>query len=299
VDFAIVDAPHRSILVGHRLTAAEHIHDREPAHPQAHRSLDPQPLAVGPAVAQHVPHPLETRLVHGVPLVQFDDPHDPAHALVLNLARQNSSGAISRRAPMAAGVLRRSSHRRSRQAHGARDVPLRGSLRDRDTRPPRARWPGLVVLSGLASLLLSCAVAIPLGQFFHAPQLPLVVAAMSTTFVITSFKTVPFALLQRDLRFKALAVIDLVQAVILAVCMVGFAVAGFRYWTLVCGAVLGALLSTGALLRLRHLPLAWPRPKSLKHAMTLSFDVLISRLCWYASANADFLVAGRVLGKAA
>ena len=146
VDFAIVDDPHRSILVGHRLTASEHIHNREPAHPQAHRSLDPQPLAVGPAVAQHVPHPLETRLVHGVPLVQFDDPHDPAHALVLNLARQNSSGAISRRAPMAAGVLRRSSHRRSRQAHGARDVPLRGSLRDRDTRPPRARWPGLVSL---------------------------------------------------------------------------------------------------------------------------------------------------------
>jgi len=158
---------------------------------------------------------------------------------------------------------------------------------------------GLAVLSGLASLLLSCAVAIPLGQFFHAPQLPLVVAAMSTTFVITSFKTVPFALLQRDLRFKALAVIDLGQAVILAVCMVGFAVAGFRYWTLVCGAVLGSLISTGALLRLRHLPLAWPQPKSLKHATTLSFDVLISRLCWYASANADFLVAGRVLGKAA
>src|SRR5438876_9535802 len=68
---------------------------------------------------------------------------------------------------------------------------------------------GLAVLLGLASLLASCIVAIPLGRFFHAPQLPLVVVAMSTTFVITSFKTVPLALLQRDLRFKALAFIDL------------------------------------------------------------------------------------------
>jgi len=158
---------------------------------------------------------------------------------------------------------------------------------------------GLAVLLGLASLLASCIVAIPLGRFFHAPQLPLVVVAMSTTFVITSFKTVPLALLQRDLRFKALAFIDLSQALVLAIGMVGFAVAGFRYWTLVCGGVLSALISTGAILRLRHAPFAWPRRKSLKPAITLSSNVLISRLCWYTSSNADFLVAGRILGKAA
>src|SRR2546430_11858526 len=81
---------------------------------------------------------------------------------------------------------------------------------------------GLAVLLGLASLLASCIVAIPLGRFFHAPQLPLVVVAMSTTFVITSFKTVPLALLQRDLRFKTLAFIDLSQALVLAITMVGF-----------------------------------------------------------------------------
>lgn len=157
----------------------------------------------------------------------------------------------------------------------------------------------LAVLLGLASLLASCATAIPLGRFFQAPQLPLVVVALSTTFVITSFKTVPLALLQRDLRFKALALIDLSQALVLAISMIGFAVAGFRYWTLVCGAVLGALMSTGAVLTLRHLLFAWPRPKSLKHAITLSSNVVIARLCWYASANADFLAAGRILGKAA
>ncbi|HVH66972.1 MAG TPA: lipopolysaccharide biosynthesis protein [Gemmatimonadales bacterium] len=158
---------------------------------------------------------------------------------------------------------------------------------------------GLSALLGLASLVTSCIVALPLGRFFHAPQLPLVVAAMSTTFVITSFKTVPLALLQRELRFKALALIDLCQALALAICMIGLAAAGFRYWTLVYGAVLGALISTAAVLRLRHVPLAWPRLKSLKVATAMSSNVLISRVCWYTSANADFLVAGRILGKAA
>lgn len=158
---------------------------------------------------------------------------------------------------------------------------------------------GLAVILGFSSLLASCSLAVPLGRFFHAPQLPLVIVAMSATFVITSVKTVPLALLLRDLRFKSLALVDLTQALLLAVGMIGFALVGFRYWTLVCGGVLGALISTGAVVRVRPVPFAWPRPESLTAAVTLGFDVLIARLCWYASANADFLVAGRVLGKAA
>ena len=111
---------------------------------------------------------------------------------------------------------------------------------------------GLAALLGVAGLLASCALAIPLGRFFRAPDLPLVVVMMSATFVIASLRTVPLALLQRELRFKALAWIDLGQTLVLTVSMVGFAAAGFRYWTLVCGAVLGALVSTGAVLRLRR-----------------------------------------------
>jgi PST family polysaccharide transporter len=158
---------------------------------------------------------------------------------------------------------------------------------------------GLAVLLGVGGLFASCVMAVPLGRFFRAPDLPLVTVAMSTTFLITSFKTVPFALLQRDLRFKTLALIDLSQALVLGISMIGFAVAGFRYWTLVCGAVLAALVSTAAVLRLRRIPFARPRPRSLKRAITLGSDVVIARLCWYISANADFLVAGRILGKAA
>jgi O-antigen/teichoic acid export membrane protein len=52
-------------------------------------------------------------------------------------------------------------------------------------------------------------------------------------------------------------------------------------------------------LRLRHLAFAWPRPQALRGAIALSTHVVISRVCWYISANADFLMAGRILGKAA
>jgi len=155
------------------------------------------------------------------------------------------------------------------------------------------------VLFGVASFALSCAAAVPLGRFFHAPQLPAVVVAMSTAFVITAFKTVPFSLLQRDLRFKVLAVVEAARALVLAVSMIVFALAGLRYWTLVIGGLLSSAISTGATLALRHHRFAWPRTNSLRHAMTFGGHLLVGRLSWYAYENADFLVAGRVLGRGA
>jgi O-antigen/teichoic acid export membrane protein len=63
----------------------------------------------------------------------------------------------------------------------------------------------------------------------------MVVIILSLTFVITGFKSVPTSMLQRDLRFKTLSVIDGVRALVLAVATVLFALAGLRYWTLVLG----------------------------------------------------------------
>jgi PST family polysaccharide transporter len=170
----------------------------------------------------------------------------------------------------------------------------------RDLNPEQvAQLNGLSVVFGLGSFAVSCAAAIPLGRFFHAPQLPAVVMAMSAAFVITAFKTVPFSLLQRDMRFRALALLDAGRAVLLAVSMIAFALLGLRYWTLVIGGLLSSVLSTGATLVLRPHRLAWPRWHSLRHAMTFSGHILVGRLSWYTYSNADFLVAGRVLGKAA
>lgn len=162
-----------------------------------------------------------------------------------------------------------------------------------------AQLNGLSVLVGVGSFALSGAAAIPLGRLFHAPELPAVVMAMSAAFVITSFKTVPFSLLQRDMRFRALALVETGRAVLLAVSMIAFALLGLRYWTLVIGGLLSSALSTGATLALRRHRFAWPRRRSLTHAMTFSGHILAARLCWYTYSNADFLVAGRILGKAA
>jgi PST family polysaccharide transporter len=170
------------------------------------------------------------------------------------------------------------------------------ALRDL-TDDEHAQINGLSMLFGLASFLVSCAVAPALAWFFEAPELTLVVIAMSTIFLITGARVVPQALLQRDMRFRDLALNDGLQAVSLAVGAVIFAFYGFRYWTLVLSAILGALLSTIGVLRLVRVPFRRPHWATLRPAVTFSRQTIFARLAWYVYQNADFFVAGKVFGK--
>ncbi len=157
----------------------------------------------------------------------------------------------------------------------------------------------LSVLFGVLAVALSFAVAFPLGHLFHAPQLPPVVMALSASFLLAAFQTVPSSLLQREMRFKKLAALEGTQAVVLALSMVGFALAGFGYWTLVIGQLLGAAVLSVLLLLARPYRFARPRLDSLREAMTFSWHVIAARISWYIYSDADFVVVGRVLGKAA
>jgi len=162
-----------------------------------------------------------------------------------------------------------------------------------------AQLNGFSVLLGLAGSAISCLAAVPLGIFFRSPRLPLVVIALSTTFVISSFQSVPFALLQRDLRFKLISLIDGCKTLVLALATVLFALGGLRYWTLVLGAILSALISASLTLGVRRHAFAVPQFSTLGRSLRFSWHVLISRLSWYAYSNSDFVVSGRVLGQLA
>jgi O-antigen/teichoic acid export membrane protein len=161
-----------------------------------------------------------------------------------------------------------------------------------------AQLNSLAVALGVAGFGLSVLLAVPLSRFFHSPQLPMVVVILSLTFVITGFKSVPTSMLQRDLRFKTLSVIDGVRALVLAVATVLFALAGLRYWTLVLGGLLSASVGTIFTLVVQRARFQRPHWQSLRKAMTMSWHLLVNRVSWYAYSNADFVVAGRVLGQA-
>jgi O-antigen/teichoic acid export membrane protein len=154
------------------------------------------------------------------------------------------------------------------------------------------------LLSGLAAFALSCALAVPLGMFFRSPQLPAVAVTMSVTFLISGFQTVPYALLQKELKFRLLSMIDAAKILAQALSVLVCALLGFRYWSLVIGNVVAA--ATGAILPLAFRPTGFVRPRfhSIKRAVTFSWHVLVSRMAWSLYSDADFIIAGRTLGAA-
>jgi PST family polysaccharide transporter len=157
----------------------------------------------------------------------------------------------------------------------------------------------VALMSGLVACLISCGLGIPLGHFFRSPHLPLVVAVMSMMFVASGLRTVPYSLLYKEMRFRLLSILEAVQTVAQALTMMAFAWLGFRYWALVLGSIAGA--ATIATLQTSCRPYRFGRPRfsSIKSALTFSRHIMVSNLSWYGYSNADFLIAGRVLGQAA
>lgn len=157
----------------------------------------------------------------------------------------------------------------------------------------------VAVITGILASLISCGVAIPLGHFFRSPRLPFVVVVMSSMFLASGLRTVPYGMLYRDMRFRLLSILDATQTIAQALTMLALAWLGFGYWTLVIGNIVGAATLAALQISWRPCRFAWPRYTALKDALNFSRHIVVSSLSWYGYSNADFLVAGRVLGQAA
>jgi PST family polysaccharide transporter len=160
-----------------------------------------------------------------------------------------------------------------------------------------AQLNAVAVLVGIAALLLTCAAARPLGHFFLAPELPPVVVATSAVFAITAFRTVPQALLQRELKFRYLAITESIQGVLVAGTTLLLAVLGFRYWALVVGTVFGSVIGTAVAVYGRPCPFARPHFRTLASILTVSGHLLVGRFSFWAQTNVDSVVIGRLLGR--
>ena len=162
-----------------------------------------------------------------------------------------------------------------------------------------AQFNAVALLFGLAGAVLTLLAAVPAGWFFRAPALPPVMALLSVTALISSIRLVPGAVLQRDLRFRALAAIDSGQGLATTLTTIALALAGWRYWSLVAGGLVGNTVGVILTLALARQGLARPRIASLGRYVAFTRELLIGRVAWYVYTNADFLVAGRMLGPAA
>lgn len=163
-----------------------------------------------------------------------------------------------------------------------------------------ARIGGLAILAGVAFASLSAAVAWPVGFFFQEPRVVPVIMVLGTTFVITGLRCVPYSLLSRDMRFKAVAMVDTVDALTQTIATLSLALSGAGYWALTGGIILGRVAGTVAAICAYPHPVRWPKPfEPIASAVRFGAQVVLSRIVWFLYSSADTVVLGRRLGSAA
>lgn len=160
-----------------------------------------------------------------------------------------------------------------------------------------AQLNGAGVLFGAFAMAVGVASAWPLGRFFRSTEVSWVLAAMSATLLVSGLRSVPMALLQRSLRFRAVALIEAAQGLVGSLTTIFLARAGWGYWALAAGAIVQATAYAGFVLHVQPTARAWPRFREIKEPLRLSTHVLTSGLSWWIYSNADFAIAGRVLGQ--
>ena len=100
------------------------------------------------------------------------------------------------------------------------------------------------ILVGTALGLILAGMAPFVAVFYHEPRLVWVSIVLATSFIFNSAGVQHTALLERQMRFTALATIDIISLVVSTAIGIGMAAAGFGYWSLVASAVTLPLIST-------------------------------------------------------
>src|SRR5579864_3919629 len=96
-----------------------------------------------------------------------------------------------------------------------------------------AQLNSVALLLGLGSFGLAAALAYPTATFFKTPQLVLVVIVTCTGLVPLGFRAVSEGLLNKDMRYRTLSLLDATGSLIGAVAILLMAYFGLGYWSLV------------------------------------------------------------------
>jgi len=156
-------------------------------------------------------------------------------------------------------------------------------------------WLNLLVGGVLG--LLSLASAPILVAFYQEPRLFWVTAILSAGFLFNAAGVQHTALLQREMRFTSVAVIEILSLLISSVVGIGMAFAGFGYWALVSWSlVLPAANAAGAWLMTAWVPGAPSRAVGMRSMLRFGGTVTLNLLVVHIVYNLDKVLLGRFWG---
>jgi O-antigen/teichoic acid export membrane protein len=153
------------------------------------------------------------------------------------------------------------------------------------------------VLVGVSLTVLLTAMGPFIAAFYHEPRLFWVCAALSTSFLFNAAGIQHSALLQRQMRFTALATIDIVCLVVSISLGIVMAVAGCGYWALVGMTLVSPIITTLALWgTTRWIPGAPHRNVGIRSLIRFGGTITLNGVVVYIAYNLEKVLLGRFWG---
>ncbi len=153
-----------------------------------------------------------------------------------------------------------------------------------------------VAFGGLLSVA-TVALAPFVSRFYSEPRLVWVMAVVGIGFVLNGAGVQHSALLQRQMRFSALATIEIVALIVSTALAIGMAVAGYGYWALVAMSVILPLVQTVALWSAaRWVPGPPRRGVGILSMIRFGGTMTLNGLVMYVSSNLEKVLLGRFWG---
>jgi O-antigen/teichoic acid export membrane protein len=137
------------------------------------------------------------------------------------------------------------------------------------------------------------------ASIMHEPRVIPLTQTIAIVFFFTGFQIIPSSLLRKEMKFKALAIIDMNCVILSCIGMLAIAKAGGGAWALIGGQLIRAVLRTFFLFQkvqfdgVKWRPMFHFNFKESKPYLSFGLIVALGRSLFYIQENADRFFAGR------
>ena len=155
----------------------------------------------------------------------------------------------------------------------------------------------LNVIFGLLVTSITILIAPLVGLFYNEPTVTLIVRTLALSFLFSSVSIIQKSLLERDLKFNAIAKIEIIASLIGAIVGISLAILGFKVWALVAQTLAIVISTTLSLwIATRWKPQLFFSWQEIKTVSNFSLNMAGFNIFNYFIRNADNLLIGRFLG---
>jgi O-antigen/teichoic acid export membrane protein len=155
------------------------------------------------------------------------------------------------------------------------------------------------MLVGAILGIASAAIAPLVATFYHEPRLVWVTLVLASGFIFNAAGVQHGAILQRQMRFTSLAVIEIISLVASTAVGIGMALRGFGYWALVGMTIVGPIVSSaGVWLVTAWIPARPTKETEIWSLMRFGGTITLNGLVVYVAYNLEKVLLGRYWGAA-